>query len=261
MSPIFHFMVGNFRCMAIRDIDEFTEAHFNVLLIDTGAYKIVVDAGSGHDCLPGTTYRGRLLDRLLEQGISSTDVDFVIFSHGDFDHVCGGVDPNGNPAFAAARYVMSQAEWLFWTQKPERLRPGDAFDEALWRACSELPPLRLAQLHDKLDLVAFGTEIVPGIRILGAPGHTPGHVCISIASDDQQLLCIGDLVHSIEEIEDPERYDIFDYDQAQVVAIRNQVFAKAAHENTLLMGYHLPFPGLGYVRQHGQKLAWTPRQV
>ena len=56
-------------------------------------------------------------------------------------------------------------------------------------ARNNLPPIQ-----HKLDLVDHETEIVPGIRAKAAPDHTPGHMAVAIASDNEQLLYISDAV-------------------------------------------------------------------
>jgi hypothetical protein len=33
---------------------------------------------------------------------------------------------------------------------------------------------------------------------------------------------------------------------------------RAADENLLVHAYHMPFPGLGFVRRHGDRYEWTP---
>jgi glyoxylase-like metal-dependent hydrolase (beta-lactamase superfamily II) len=74
-----------------------------------------------------------------------------------------------------------------------------------------------------------------------------------VSSDKNQMIFIGDLIYDPKEIADPNWYSIFDFDPVQVVATRQRVLAQAARERTLLMAYHVPFPGLGYVTQQGVK--------
>ena len=158
--------------------------------------------------------------------------------------------------FPHARYVLARAEWDFWSSKPERLRPSDAYDEAFRQLGKILPEKRLAQLRDKLELIDPRTEIVPGIRSIPAPGHTPGYTVISVSSGDDRFFFIGDLLYDPKDIEDPHWYSIFDFDPEQVVVTRKQIFELAVKEHALLLAYHLPFPGLGYILQNGQGWHW-----
>jgi glyoxylase-like metal-dependent hydrolase (beta-lactamase superfamily II) len=228
--------------------------------LQAGQHQVLVDPGLGHDLIPGSPYSGSLRSRLRELGISSASIELVIFSHADSDHVSGGVDQSGQAAFPNARYVLLREEWAFWSAKPERLRlnPAEAqfLTEELCQMANNIPPERLVQLHDMLELVDSETEVLSGISIVAASGHTPGHSVIKLASGTEQLLFIGDLLYAPQDLENRDWYSVFDYDRRQAIATRQCTFAQAARERTLLMGYHLPFPGLGYVKQLGAGWRW-----
>jgi glyoxylase-like metal-dependent hydrolase (beta-lactamase superfamily II) len=81
----FKFRVGGFECMVIHDGDA-NDWDRNVLLIKTGQQNVLIDTGNGIDLTP----RGFLLDRLQAVDISPADVDVVILSHADWDHIGGG---------------------------------------------------------------------------------------------------------------------------------------------------------------------------
>lgn len=260
MDTSFSFDVGSFCCIAIRDLDSY-EVGFNSLFVDTGQHKILVDPGLGSDCFPLTTDRGSTVERLRALAIDPAEIDLVIFSHGDIDHACGGVGDDGMPAFVNARYALLREEWDFWASAPHRLRPDDAYNDEFRRLCSEVPVARLQQLQDRLELVTSGDEIVPGVRVLSAPGHTPGHACIAFSAGDEQLLFVGDLFYSAEEIADPEWFAYFDYDPAQAIATRRRIFTAAVREETVVMGFHLPFPGVGYISEVGQGWTWTAARL
>jgi glyoxylase-like metal-dependent hydrolase (beta-lactamase superfamily II) len=188
--------------------------------------------------------------------VSPSDIDVVILSHADWDHIGGAVDAQGMVAFPHARYVVARAEWDFWMSQSERLRPDVSFDAAFQQLAQTLPRQRLAYLRDRLELIDPETEIVAGIRAIAAPGHTPGYMVIAVSSGADRFLSIGDLLYDPKDIENPDWYSIYDLDAAQVVVTRRRVFEQAAKEGALLQAYHLPFPGLGYVVQHEQGWRW-----
>ena len=250
VNDIFAFNIGTFNCLAIRDGDDWDR---NVLLIKTGAQQILVDTGVGRDLYSPPAV---LLDRLLAAGTPPTAIDIVILSHADFDHIGGTMDEHGNPAFQNARYMLPREEWAFWSRKPERLPPSTAYDEEFRKIARDMPQTRLLQLSDKLELIETEAEIAPGIRVIAAPGHTPGYSIISVESDGKKLVCIGDLIYDPNDIKNPDWYSAFDFDPEEVVITRNKVFEQAASEGALLMTSHLPFPGLGYISRLERGWRW-----
>jgi glyoxylase-like metal-dependent hydrolase (beta-lactamase superfamily II) len=251
----FRFKIGQFNCLAIRDGDDFNR---NVLLVDTGQHHVLIETGVGQDLYPTPAL---LLDRLRAAGSLPTEIDVVMLSHADWDHIGGTVDKSGSLAFPNARYVLPRAEWDFWSSKPVRLpQMMDANFRQGYSYKYKIPQTRLTQLRDKVELIDPDTQIVPGIRSIAAPGHTPGHAVIAVSSDDNRMLFLGDLIHDPKDIEDPNWSSNHDFDPVQGVATRQRLLAQAARERTLLMAYHAPFPGLGYVASHGAGWRWAALQ-
>ncbi len=264
-NDLFRFNVGHFSCFALQDD---VEGNTNVLLINTGQHRVLIDTGNGD----ATSPPGRLLDRLSAVGMSPAEIDVVILSHADVDHIAGTVDSHGTLTFPNARYVMAREEWAFWTSNaprfPARARAVDALGEALTRLAETVPYARLPHVRSRLDLIEFDAEIVPGIQGIAAPGHTPGMMAIGITSDNEQLLFIADIYYGWDDqadpsnapkaIGDPVWHAALDVDPAQAVRSRDRVFTQAAQAHTLLMATHVRFPGLGYVTQHGPGWQWLP---
>jgi glyoxylase-like metal-dependent hydrolase (beta-lactamase superfamily II) len=60
------------------------------------------------------------------------------------------------------------------------------------------------------------------VRAVGAPGHTPGHLVVAVASDGEQLLCTGDAMLHPVTMTHPEWYAAVDVEPDQAVAPRPQ---------------------------------------
>lgn len=284
----YHFKVGNFECTAVSDgtftyapplfpppkillfanaprelLEQKLRQHkmspeqwgewtspYICLLVKTGKHVVLVDTGA--DGLAPST--GKLLKSLRAEQIVPEDVDTVILTHGHPDHIGGNTDVKGKPAFPNARYVMWKSEWDFWTSGKAEQTLDEHSREVLTRfAYQNLPPIQ-----GQLELVERETEIVSGVRVTGAPGHTPGHMALTISSEDEQLLCIADTVLHPIHVEHPEWHAVFDLVPEQVMATRRKLLNVAAKEKALVLAFHFPFPGLGRIVQKGEAWRWQP---
>jgi len=116
----------------------------------------------------------------------------------------------------------------------------------------------LAGLHHQLEMVDGETEIVPGVRLLPAPGHTPGHLALLLDSGGEQLLNLGDAaVHPLH-LEHPEWENGFDVAPDRAAATRRALLARAAADQMHVMAFHFPFPSVGRVEKRNAAWEWRP---
>lgn len=224
--------------------DEMKGNSMNCLLINTGEQLILVDTGLG------ASNGGALLEGLAAMGVATHEIDLVFLTHFHGDHINGLVDENGERVFSSARIMANRAEWEGWDNDELRERLGTEQWEARMKP--------LAAVKDELTLVEVGDEIVPGITVVGAYGHTPGHVGLMMQHDGGRLLVLVDLLHVAVQFAHPEWSPTFDMQPEISPITRRELLRLAAKDDILTLFYHLPFPGLGRVREADGAFAWEP---
>ncbi|CEJ83364.1 Beta-lactamase domain protein [Hyphomicrobium sp. GJ21] len=214
---------------------------FTPTIVNTGKQLILLDAGNGANGFVPRPNGGWLAAQLGPAGFKPEDIDVVALSHGHPDHV-GGIIENGKPLFPNARYVIGQIEHDFWT--PEGKLPDDLEKFAqVYRANSK-------PVMEKINLIKPGDDVVTGIRAVEAYGHTPGHLAFMIESGGKSLLWWGDCAHhQVASLARPDWHCVFDADKPQAAATRRRVFDMAATDRLPVIGYHMPFPSIGFVER------------
>jgi glyoxylase-like metal-dependent hydrolase (beta-lactamase superfamily II) len=227
---------------------------YTCLVIESGRHIVLVDTGAGESSRTTGAIRARL-DML---GIRPRDVDTVILTHAHPDHVGGAVGANGRPIFCNARHIMAEAEFQFWSaarpdlsamRVPHEVRSGIAHTA---RRC-------LDALRFQIETVDHECEVEPGIRVLPAPGHTPGHLALLIADGGHRLLNIGDAAVHPMHLEDPSLENGFDLSPGAAAAMRADLLHRAVSERMHVLAFHFPFPSVGRVANRpGGGWSWSP---
>lgn len=232
------------RDLALKAADQSGEQYqspTNVTLIRTPSDLILIDMGSGDRFMPTA---GKLWGNLAAAGIDKGKITKVVFTHGHPDHLWGTLDELDDLVLPDAAYYVAAAEWDFWT--------GD-------NATRGLPAERAgfvtgarrnyARLKDKVKMVAPGDDIVTGLRLLGTPGHTQGHVSLEVAGGDG-LIIIGDaLTHPVISFEYPSWRTAADHEPERAITTRRRLLDRLAADRSQVIGFHLPYPGIGRVER------------
>lgn len=213
--------------------------YFTPTVVNTGSELVLFDAGLGGET-PG------ILPALESAGYSADQVDVVVLTHMHPDHI-GGLMMKGKPTFPNARYVTGSKEYDFWSPKGADNRIGKLM-------ISNVKPLA-----EKMKFIGGGESVVSGITAVEGFGHTPGHMCYNIESNGQRVMLLADLAnHYVWSLAYPDWEVRFDADKAAAAASRRKILGMAAADRVPVIGYHLPFPALGYVETRGNGFRYVP---
>ena len=222
----------------------------NITLIRSGSDLILVDMGSGDRFMPTA---GKLWDNLKAAGIDKGTITKVIFTHGHPDHLWGAVDELDDLVTPDATFYVSAQEWDFWN--------GDD-------AMRGLPAERAgfvtgarrnyAAIKDKVKMVKPGDDIVTGLSIVDTPGHTQGHVSLALAGGDGLIVGGDTLTHQLISFEHPEWRPAADHVPEQAAQTRRKLLDRLVADKSKLIGFHLPYPGVGTVERKGNAYRFVP---
>ena len=121
--------------------------------------------------------------------------------------------------------------------------------------------LNLKPLRDRFELIDKTAELVPGIKIIEALGHTPGHMIVHIASEGEQLWYLSDAFLHPVHIEKPDWPAVVDVQPEQAVITRHSLLKHLGSGQTLVHCFHFPFPGLGFLSESKEGYRWRPLHV
>lgn len=167
----------------------------HAFLLRSPGRLVLVDTGIGHLGPPRYDVTGRIDDELRAVGVVPSDIDHVVYTHLHSDHSGGVCLPDGTPRFPNARHHVHPEDWAFFEQKGPSAFTGRFAMEAL-------------EDLGALDLEPGDREVVPGVRLVHAPGHTPGHRVVLVETDQQTALIAGDLLHMPPQVVHPEGHRI-----------------------------------------------------
>jgi glyoxylase-like metal-dependent hydrolase (beta-lactamase superfamily II) len=204
------------------------------LAADDQGHRVVFDLGGGParqllEVLPNAELpemRELLPGRLEKAGVPTGAVTDVVFSHLHLDHV-GWAVTDGRPTFPHARHHIHALDWQHFVV-------GSA-DESV---------------RDRVEPLAEAVHLWEGqesspyewLRIIHAPGHTPGTSIALIQSAGHRLALIGDLFHHPVAVQHPHWRCGFDWDDAAAASTRHKWIDTLRQTGTPLAGPH--FPGL-----------------
>jgi N-acyl homoserine lactone hydrolase len=150
-----------------------------VHVIDHPDARVLVDTGMT-ELHPAVADMDPLLHPLSEQDFDVASVDIIVNTHLHFDH-CGG-----NHLFADRPFYVQRRE----------LDDARSQENYTIREWVEAPGVDYVAVDGEL-------ELLPGVRLVPAPGHTPGMQMVVIETGGRPLIVGGDVAVWFGELDEP----------------------------------------------------------
>ncbi len=199
----------------------------NIMLLKHKDFVALVDTGFPHTA---TTLQAQL----KKLGVTPRDITHLIITHAHIDHI-GGILYEGKNQFSNATMLIDKNEYDFWINSD-----NDSAKSALLAFKDKMTffndknLLNNALGLDKSDLT---------ITNIPAYGHTAGHTMIGIASGNERLVFIADLIHAFDiQMARPKIAIKYDENPSDAIKARiNFLDSLKGDSKTQIIGAHLPF--------------------
>jgi glyoxylase-like metal-dependent hydrolase (beta-lactamase superfamily II) len=222
---------------------------YSPVIIDTGSQVVLVDTGFG--AAMREKGGGRLAEGMRVADYSPEQITLVVLTHLHGDHI-NGLMENGAPTYPNATYVTGRIEYDFWTDAARAGTPAEAGQKNV--------QANVVPLLEKITFLDDGDTVIPGMTAMLAPGHTPGHMVFHIVSEDKQIVLTADTAnHYVLSLQQPEWEVRFDLDKAQAARTRRRIFDMIAKDRIPFIGYHMPFPAVGYLEKTDTGFRFVPK--
>ena len=234
---------------------EFMPIPLTVVVLQMNGRTIMMDAGSGVGQWQANATH--LPANMKAAGIDYKAIDTILISHFHPDHVWGLMEKGTNdPVFPNAELIVNATEYNWWTDPSRLAKLPEGRKPAGKRIAENFPKWKNWKLVDD------GAEVVSGIRLMAAPGHTPGHSVYHVDAGAEQFLVSADTMYVPALLAPhPEWQGSYDQDGPMAIATRHKIIDQVIADNVRICGSHFPFPGTGSFVKDGNAYAFTPTQI
>lgn len=229
----------------------------NVLLVEDGRQRILVDTGAGTKWDPKQSAIYRLEPKppheiLAQAGLRVDDVDVVVNSHLHFDHAGGntirGDDGSIRAAFPNATYVFQRGELEFARWDNERIR-------ASYMAENYEPLVAEGRVRLVDGETTFGRHL--SLRL--GPGHTPHMQVPVVVTRERSVAFLADLVPTASHV--PYPYVMgYDVEPLATLASKKRLLPEAHRERWWVVFEHDADLPVARLEERSGRLVAAPAQ-
>jgi len=222
-----------------------------VVVLKLGDRLIMIDSGSGAQWQPTA---GRLYENMAKAGIDPTKIKTILISHFHPDHIFGLMHKGTNsPFYPDAELIVTKTEYDWWTEPGRVEKLPDARKDLGKRINAVFPTWK------NFTFIEKDGEVVPGIELVTAPGHTPGHAVFIVSSGNEQLMISNDTAYVPALLAPhPDWQGAYDQDGPTAVTTRRKIIDRVIADKMMVCGAHFPFPGAGSFTKDGAAYAFAP---
>ncbi|MGW9985080.1 YtnP family quorum-quenching lactonase [Staphylococcus cohnii] len=201
------------------------------ILIQTEEFNFIIDTGIGYQKLTekerkifGVHYESNIEEELKLFNLTTNDIDYVLMSHLHFDHASGLTDSEGRAVFKNAIHIIQQDEWQ------EFISPNIRSKSTYWQKNN-------GDFSNKLLLFENEIEIVKGINMYHTGGHSYGHSIITIESEGEKAVHMGDIFPTVAH-KNPLWVTAYDDYPMQSIREKERMISRFILENYWFLYYH-----------------------
>ncbi len=201
------------------------------ILIQTAQHNLIIDAGIGNGKLNekqlrnfGVDEESKIVEDLEMYNLSPKDIDYVLMTHMHFDHAAGLTDKEGHAIFENAIHIIQQDEWH------EFIAPNIRSKSTYWTKNN-------GEYSNKLLLFDNTIEPIPGIKMQHSGGHSFGHTIITIESQGDKAVHMGDIFPTTAH-KNPLWVTAYDDYPMQSIREKERMIPYFIHHNYWFLFYH-----------------------
>ena len=235
----------------------FVPIPITVFVIKLHGKLVLCDAGGGNQVQafnPNSVFvSGKMMANMRAAGVDPKAIETILISHFHPDHIFGLLEKNTNaPVFPNTEIIVPAAEYKWWTDPLLITRLPMARRPLARRIQTIIPNWKNVLPVEGED------EVVPGIRFVSAPGHTPGHTAFHISSGNEQLMISSDAAYVPALCAaHPGWHGVFDQNAVAAETSRRKLLDRVIADKMMICGSHFPWPGLGKIARDGAGYALT----